>query len=121
MEARVDSGGPFQLDWVLKTKEDWAAYKKTIEEEHRDTAARLLEHHPKDCTPQQQCGYARLLLGWLTFEGPLPVPKKTPRQHRRAKDKLKQQRRQLEGSSKARNEFETHTFPLDCALSKHPH
>ena len=50
-----------------------------------------------DQAPLEQCAYARLLIGWLTFEGPLPTSEKTPRQRRRAKDKLKQQRRQLEG------------------------
>jgi hypothetical protein len=38
--------------------------------------------------------------GWLTFEGPLPTSEKTSRQRRRAKDKLKQQRRQLEGKER---------------------
>ena len=53
-----------------------------------------------DQAPLEQCAYARLLIGWLTFEGPLPTSEKTPRQRRRAKDKLKQQRRQLEGKER---------------------
>jgi len=53
--------------------------------------------HPKDQALLEQCAYARLLIGWLTFEGPLPISEKTPRQRRWAKDKLKQQRCQLEG------------------------
>ena len=86
---------PFHPSWIFKTKEDWVAY---IREHTREKVARqLLRDHPKVHTPLQQCAYARLLVGWLTFEGPLHTPEKTPRQRRRAKDKLKQQRRQLEG------------------------
>ena len=76
------------------------AKKELRKEEHNfNMAVWLHKYQPllpqKD--PDGQCSFARNLLGWLTFEGPFPTSEKTPRQWRRAKDKLKQQRRQLEG------------------------
>jgi hypothetical protein len=97
MESLVP-GGPFHPSCIFRTKQDWAAH---ISAHTKETVARqLLLPHPKDQAPLEQGAYARLLIGWLTFEGPLPTSEKTSRQRRQAKDMLKQQRRQLEGKER---------------------
>ena len=72
------------------------------EERNVDMAVWLHKFQPllPQMDPDGQCSFARSLLGWLTFKGPFPTSEKTPRQRRRAKDKLKQQRRQLEGKER---------------------
>lgn len=64
----------------------------------------LRDEHPSQLNDSQQRYYTLHMCGWLQHEGPLPKPAQagpdpTPRQVRRAKDKLKRQSRQAARSS----------------------
>mgnify|MGYP006287313533 CR=1 FL=1 len=71
------------------TPDDWTAYLM----EHGTTHVESMLQHapaPATCTnEQQQLTYATVLISWLTYEGPLPPPLKTPRQRKRTNAKEK--------------------------------
>ena len=65
------------------TREQWD--RLLAKDGGKESVARILQESPCGSPPHLQQWFARTLVSWMHYEGPLPPPAPTPRQQKRAK------------------------------------
>ena len=75
------------------TRENWS--KVLAANGGKDGVARILQGSPCAHPPIGQRWFARVIVSWLQYEGPLPDPAPTPRQQKRAKAWAKKQQQRV--------------------------